>query len=99
MSNQKLYAGLIGGAVMLGLTMATPVAAKDVPESEVPKGAMEKFKTLYPKAVEVEWELKKVHMGDLKGVPVYEVEFQDADGVDHELLLSPEGDVYKSKLD
>jgi hypothetical protein len=84
---------------MLGLTMAFPVAAKDVPESEVPEPVLKTFKTLYPKAVEVEWELKKVHMGKLKGLPVYEVEFQDADGVDHEMLLSPEGKVYKSKLD
>jgi uncharacterized membrane protein YkoI len=99
MLKQKLYAGMIGGAVMLGLTMATPVAAKDLPESEVPAAAMEKFKTLYPNAVKVEWDLKKVHIGKLRGTPVYEVEFQDADGIDHELLLSPEGDVYKSKLD
>ncbi|MGJ0515445.1 MAG: hypothetical protein ACR65O_06805 [Methylomicrobium sp.] len=99
MSKQKLSTGLIGGVMVLGLTMGTQVAAKDVAESEVPEAVMQTFRTLYPKAVEVEWELKKVHMGKLKGLPVYEVEFQDADGVDHEMLLSPEGKVYKSKLD
>lgn len=99
MSNQKFYTGLIGGVMLLGLTMGTPVAAKDVTEAEVPPPVMQTFKMLYPHAVEVEWELKKVHMGKLKGLPVYEVEFQDADGVDHEMLLSPEGKVYKSKLD
>jgi hypothetical protein len=99
MAKQNLYTGLIGGAVVLGLTMGTPVAAKDVAEAEVPEAVMQTFKMLYPNAVEVEWELKKVHMGKLKGLPIYEVEFQDSDGVDHEMLLSPEGKVYKSKLD
>jgi uncharacterized membrane protein YkoI len=99
MTKQKLYTGVIGGVAVLSLTMGTPVAAKDVAESEVPEAAVQTFKKLYPNAVEVEWELKKVHMGKLKGLPVYEVEFQDADGVDHEMLLSPEGKVYKSKLD
>ena len=100
MSKQKLYAGLIGGVLMLGLTLSNPaMAGKDVPEAEVPEAIMKAFNKIYPDAVEVKWELKKVHLGKLKGTPVYEVEFQDKDGIDHEMKYSPEGKLYKSTID
>ncbi|MGZ8237018.1 MAG: hypothetical protein ACXW1Z_15355 [Methylobacter sp.] len=100
MSNQKLYAGLIGGVLMLGLTLSNQaMAGKDVTEAEVPAPVVKAFKELYPKAVQVEWEYKKVTSGELKGVPMYEVEFEDELGVDHEVIFDPDGKMLKSKLD
>jgi uncharacterized protein YpmB len=99
MFKQKLYAGLIGAMLMLGLTLSTPtMASSDVTEAEVPAPVMKAFKQIYPDAVKVEWKLKKVHFGKLKGTPVYEVEFEDKDGIDHEMKYSPEGKLYKSTI-
>jgi hypothetical protein len=99
MFKQKLYAALIGAALMLGLTMSNQVMAfGSVPEAEVPEPVITAFKKIYPDAVQVEWKLKKVHLGKLKGTPVYEVEFQDKDGIDHEMKYSPEGKLYKSTI-
>jgi len=100
MFKQKLYAGLIGGVLMLGLTLSNPaMAGKDLTEAEVPEGAMATFQKTYPKATNVEWEQTKVHMGKLKGTPVYEVKFKDEYGIGHKMLLSPEGKLYKGKVD
>jgi uncharacterized protein YpmB len=98
MFKQKLYTGLIGAVLMLGLTLSNPAMAKDVTEAEVPEAVVKAFKKIYPNAVEVEWELKKVHIGKLKGTPLYEVEFQDENGIDHEMKYSPEGKMYKSTI-
>ena len=100
MLKQKLYAGLIGAALMLGLTLSNPaMAAKDVTEGEVPEKVVKKFKMAYPHAAMVKWEHKKVHMGKLKGLELYEVEFEDADGIDHEILYGADGKLYKGKMD
>jgi len=100
MSKQKLYAGLIGAALMLGLTLSNPaLAAKDVTEGEVPEAVVKKFKMAYPHAAMVKWEHKKVHMGKLKGLELYEVEFEDEDGIDHEILYGADGKLYKGKMD
>ena len=100
MFKQKLYAGLIGSVLMLGLTLSNQaMAGKDLTEAEVPEAALKAFQKIYPKATNVEWEQKKVHMGKLKGLPIYEVEFEDENGVDHEMFYSAEGKLYKSKLD
>ena len=99
MFKQKLYAGLAGAVLMLGLTLSTPAMAfNSVTEAEVPEAVMKAFKKIYPDAVKVEWKLKKVHLGKLKGTPVYEVEFEDKDGIDHEMKYSPEGKLYKSTI-
>jgi hypothetical protein len=100
MSKQKLYTGLLGAALMLGLTLSNQaMAGKDVKESELPEIVLKTFKDAYPNAANVEWEHKKVHMGKLKGLELYEVEFQDENGVDHENLYGADGKVYKSGLD
>ena len=100
MSKQKLYAGLIGAVLTLGLTLSNPaLAAKDVTEAEVPEKVVKTFKKAYPNAAMVEWEHKKVHMGKLKGLELYEVEFEDADGIDHEILYGADGKLYKGKMD
>ena len=100
MSKQKLYAGLIGGMLMLGLTLSNPaMAGKDLTEAEVPEAAMKWFKSTYPKATDVEWEEKKVHIGKMKGQKVYEVEFEDEYGIDHDILLNAEGKLIKGKSD
>ena len=100
MSKQKLYSGLLGAVLMLGLTLSNQaMAGKDVKESELPEIVLKTFKEAYPNAQKVEWEHKKVHIGDLKGLPLYEVEFEDADGVDHENLYGADGKLYKSGID
>ena len=100
MSKQKLYAGLIGGALMLGLTLSNPaMAGKDLTEAEVPEAALKWFKKAYPKATKVEWEQDRVNMGKLKGVKLYEVEFEDEYGIDHEILYGADGKLYKGELD
>jgi uncharacterized protein YpmB len=100
MSKQKLYAGLIGGVLMLGLTLSNQaMAGKDVKESELPEVVLKTFKEAYPNAKKVEWEHKKVHIGDLKGLPLYEVEFEDENGIDHENLYGADGKLYKSGID
>ena len=100
MSKQKLYSGLIGIVLMLGLTLSNPaMAGKDVKESELPEIVLKTFKEAYPNAKKVEWEHKKVHIGDLKGLPLYEVEFEDENGIDHENLYGADGKLYKSGID
>jgi hypothetical protein len=100
MSKQKLYTGLLGAALMLGLTLSNPaMAGKDVKESELPEIVLKTFKDAYPNAKKVEWEHKKVHIGDLKDLPLYEVEFEDDNGVDHENLYGADGKLYKSGID
>ncbi len=100
MSKQKLYTGLLGAALMLGLTLSNPaMAGKDVKESELPEIVLKTFKEAYPNAKKVEWEHKKVHIGDLKDLPLYEVEFEDDNGVDHENLYGADGKLYKSGID
>ena len=101
MSKQKLYTGLIGAALMLGMTLSNPAMAgmKNMKESDLPETVLKTFKAAYPNAKKVEWEHKKVHIGDLKGLPVYEVEFEDENGVDHENLYGADGKLYKSGID
>ena len=100
MSKQKLYSGLLGAALMLGLSLSNQaMAGKDVKESELPEIVLKSFKEAYPNAKNVEWEHKKVHIGDLKGLPLYEVEFEDENGVDHENLYGADGKLYKSGID
>jgi uncharacterized protein YpmB len=65
----------------------------------VPEAVLKTFKKAYPNAAMVEWEHKKVHIGDLKGLPIYEVEFEDENGVDHENLYGADGKLYKSGID
>jgi len=100
MSKQKLFAGMLGGMLTLGLTLSNPaMAGKDVTEAEVPEAAVKWFKSTYPNAKNVEWEQKKKHIGKLRGQTVYEVEFEDEYDIDHEVTLSAEGKLIKGKLD
>ena len=100
MFKPKLYAGVIGGTLMVGMMLSNPaMAGKDVTEAEVPPAAVKWFKSTYPTATKVEWEQKKKHIGKLKGQTVYEVEFEDEFGIDHEVTLSSEGKLIKGKLD
>lgn len=100
MFKQKLYAGLIGGILMLGLTLSNQAMAdKDLTEAEVPEGAVRWFKQAYPNATNVEWEQKKVHIGKRRGETVYEVEFTDELDIDHEVRLTADGTLIKGELD
>ena len=99
MSKQKLYAGMIGAVLVLSLTLSNQaMAGKDVTEADLPEVVLKTFKQAYPNAAKAEWEHKKVHMGKMKGLPVYEVEFEDENGIDHEVLYGADGKVYKSKI-
>jgi hypothetical protein len=100
MFKQKLYAGLIGGVLMLGLTLSTPAMAyNDLTEAEVPEAALKWFQKTYPHATKVQWEQKKVHIGKKRGQTIYEVEFTDEYDIDHEINLTAEGKLIKGKLD
>lgn len=100
MSKQTLYAGIMGGMLTLGLTLSNPaMAGKDLTEAEVPEAALKWFKSTYPNAKDVEWEQKKKHLGKLRGQTLYEVEFEDEYGIDHEVLLTAEGKLIKGKSD
>lgn len=100
MITRKICAGLMGGILVLGLTLSNrAMAGKDVTEAEVPEAAVKWFQKTYPNAKEVEWEQKKVHLGKQRGQTVYEVEFEDDHGIDHEVTLSSEGKLIKGKLD
>lgn len=100
MSKQTLYAGLMGGMLTLGLTLSNPaMAGKDLTEAEVPEAALKWFQSTYPNAKDVEWEQKKKHLGKLRGQTLYEVEFEDEYGIDHEVLLTAEGKLIKGKSD
>lgn len=100
MATRKLYAGLMGAILTLGLMLSNPaLAGKDLTEAEVPEGALNWFKKTYPKATDAKWEEKKVHLGKMKGQKVYEVEFEDEYGIDHEVRLTAEGKLIKGKID
>jgi hypothetical protein len=100
MFKQKLWTGLVGGMLMLGLALSNPaMAGKDLTEAEVPEAALKWFQKTYPKAMKVEWEQDRVNMGRLKGVTIYEVEFEDEYGIDHEVKLTAEGKLVKGELD
>ncbi len=100
MSKQKLYAGLIGGMLMLGLTLSNPaMAGKDLTSAEVPEAVMKAFQSMYPKAQKVKWEQKKKNLGELKGVTVYEVEFENEYGLDLEDRFTADGKLVKEKMD
>jgi hypothetical protein len=100
MVTRKICAGLMGGMLVLGLTLSSQaMAGKDLTEAEVPEAAVKWFHSTYPKATDVEWEQKKVRIGKERGETVYEVEFTDEYGIDHEVKLSAEGKLIKGKLD
>lgn len=61
--------------------------AQDISQSEVPSVVLNAFQSKFPKAVDVEWELK----GDL-----YKVEFEIG-RYDHDLWIDKNGNVKKHK--
>ena len=100
MLKQKLYAGLIGGMLMLGLTLSNPaMAGKDLTGAEVPPAALKAFQAMYPNAQKVEWKQKKKNIGELKGQTVYEVEFENEYGLDLEDRFTADGKLVKEKMD
>lgn len=76
--------------VWVGLFLGVVLAhAQDIPQSQVPSVVLNAFKKEFPKASDMEWELK----GD-----VYEVEFEIG-FTDHELTLDNTGKILKHKQD
>jgi hypothetical protein len=63
--------------------------AQDLTNTEVPSIVLNTFKQKFPKAVDVEWELKN---------KVYKVEFE-TDRQDHEVWINGDGSIVKHKQD
>lgn len=76
-----LLAGLLLGVVS--------VHAQDIPQAQVPSVVLNSFKKDFPKASDIEWELK----GD-----VYKAEFEIG-FMDHEVTLDKTGKALKHKQD
>lgn len=76
--------------VIAGLLFGIVLAhAQDIPQAQVPSVVLNAFKKEFPKASDIEWELK----GD-----VYQVEFEIG-FTDHELTLDNTGKILKHKQD
>jgi len=81
---------LIWSAFVLALT-TTGAIAQDIPQSQVPAVVVNSFHQKFPKAKNVDWELK----GN-----VYEVEFETGlFGTDQEAWFQPNGKVLRYKTD
>jgi hypothetical protein len=70
------------------ITSVSSGFAQDITQSEVPSVVVNSFQKTFPKAVEVEWELK----GDK-----YKVEFETGFDVDHSAWYTKEGTLTKHK--
>lgn len=81
----KKLMGLLAG-LLLGVVL---VHAQDIPQAQVPSVVLNSFKKDFPKARDIEWELK----GD-----VYKAEFEIG-FTDHEVTLDKTGKTLKHKQD
>lgn len=79
----------------LYLNMATSVLAfslsfgQEIPQSQVPSLVLNSFQQDFPKATDVEWELK---------IDRYEVEFEiDRNDRDHEIIYNQNGEILRHK--
>ena len=82
----KKYISMSIFALVIGVTS---IFAQDIPQSQVPSLVLNSFQQKYPKAYDVEWELK----GDL-----YKVEFEKSLlGDDVEVWFDKSGKVVRSK--
>ena len=66
------------------------VMAQDIPQSQVPSVILNKFKSDFPKAKDIEWELQS---------EMYNVEFEIGRSVDHEIWYDKSGNLIKHKED
>lgn len=62
--------------------------AQDIPQREVPSLVLNSFKQLFPKALDVEWEIRGED---------YVVEFENIFGDDHKAWFNPTGKLLKHK--
>ncbi|WP_026955063.1 PepSY-like domain-containing protein [Algoriphagus vanfongensis] len=76
---------LVATLTIVGLTQA-----QDLLTQQVPSVILNQFQTEYPKASDIDWEIK----GDL-----YQVEFETGWNVDHEIWYNAEGKILKHKED
>lgn len=74
-------------AALLGLI--TVCCAQDIPQNDVPSVVLNSFKTSFPQAQDVEWEMN----GDL-----YNIEFE-INKVDHEAWIDKNGRLVKHKTE
>lgn len=76
--------------IVTGILLGTVLSfGQDIAESQVPSLVLNSFKKDFPKAIDVEWEIK----GDL-----YEVEF-DIGFADHEIWFDRTGNMVKHEED
>lgn len=76
-------------AIATGIFLfAGSVTAQDIRSSEVPSVILNKFKTEFPKAKDIEWEMK---------ADTYNVEFEIGRSADHEIWYDKSGNQLKHK--
>jgi hypothetical protein len=75
------------------LASSNVMADKDLTEQQVPPAVLKTFKSVYPKATDVEYEGKSDH-----GQKLYKIEFKDNDGLEHTIVYSADGQVLKAEL-
>ncbi|KDN55610.1 PepSY-like domain-containing protein [Flavobacterium seoulense] len=75
---------------LAAISMFSISMAQDIPSSQVPSVILNQFNKNFPKATDVEWEIK----GNL-----YNVDFETGWNVDHEVWYNAEGKMTKHKED
>lgn len=77
--------------IAAGFLLSTAsLKAQDIPSSQVPSVIANKFATQFPKAKDIDWEMK----GEL-----YNVEFELGRDIDHEIWYDKAGNIVKHKQD
>lgn len=74
----------------VGLLFSSAAMGQDILQSDVPSILVNKFRSTYPKATDIEWEMN----GDL-----YKVEFETEKNIDHDIWYNPTGEMVKHKED
>lgn len=72
------------------LAIFSATYAQDLPQSSVPSVIVNQFNRHFPKATDVDWEMKD---------NLYNVEFETGWNVDHEVWYNAKGEVIKHKED
>lgn len=73
-----------------GLLFSNTAIGQDISESDVPSVLVNKFKSAYPQATDVDWEMD----GEL-----YKVEFETEGNIDHDIWYNSSGELVRHKED
>lgn len=76
--------------ILGALAIFNTTFAQELPQSSVPSVIVNQFNRHFPKAIDVEWEMKGT---------LYNVEFETGWNVDHEIWYNEKGEIVKHKED